>query len=41
VLVTYTLTALRDEARPDLARFAAGYDAFLAHWEEAIARHLS
>ena len=40
-LVTYTLTALRDEARPDLARFAAGYDEFLAHWERAIARHLA
>jgi hypothetical protein len=39
--VTYTLTALRNEARPDLARFAAGYDEFLAHWERAIARHLA
>jgi hypothetical protein len=38
--VTYALTALRDEARPELARFAAQYDGYLKHWEEAIAEAL-
>jgi hypothetical protein len=39
-LVAYTLTATRDGARPCLAKFAAGYEAFLEHWEQAISRHL-
>jgi hypothetical protein len=34
--VTYDLTALTDEAQPELEHFAAGYDAFLAEWERAI-----
>lgn len=39
--VTYTLTALRNEAGPELARFAAHYDQFLRHWEQAIADALN
>jgi hypothetical protein len=35
--VTYDLTALTLAARPRLHEFAAGYDAFLADWERAIA----
>jgi hypothetical protein len=38
--VTYALTALRAEARPELATFAAHYDGFLRHWEQAIAETL-
>jgi hypothetical protein len=34
--VTYTLTSLGG----DLAEFAAHYDAYLAHWDEAIAAAL-
>ena len=35
--VTYDLTALTDDAQPELEDFAAGYDAFMAEWERAIA----
>ncbi len=38
--VTYTLTALSEEARTGLDEFAAGYPAFLASWQEAIAASL-
>lgn len=37
VTVGYDLTALTPEANADLDRFAAGYPAFLAGWERAIA----
>jgi hypothetical protein len=36
--VTYDLTALSDDA--DLARFAAGFDEFMASWERDIAATL-
>jgi hypothetical protein len=35
--VTYDLTALDDATAAELERFAAGFDAFLAEWERAIA----
>jgi hypothetical protein len=35
--VTYDLTALSEEGAMDLETFAAGYDAFMAHWRDAIA----
>jgi hypothetical protein len=35
--VTYDLTALTDDTQPELEHFAAGYEAFLAEWERAIA----
>jgi hypothetical protein len=35
--VTYDLTALTPDAVPELEAFAAGYDAFMAEWERAIA----
>jgi hypothetical protein len=35
--VTYDLTALTDDALRELEEFAAGYGAFLAEWERAIA----
>jgi hypothetical protein len=38
--VTYTLTALSDDAQAGLDEFAAGYPAFLASWQEAIAASL-
>ncbi len=41
VTVTYVLTAFTPEADGTLARFADGYDAFLAGWETAIAAHLA
>jgi hypothetical protein len=41
VRVTYTLTALSGEARDRLEEFRAGYPAFLAGWEAAIARMLA
>lgn len=37
VQVTYDLTALRPEAEPALAKFAADYPAYLTSWETAIA----
>jgi hypothetical protein len=37
--VTYELTALSPEGERTLREFAAGYAAFLASWEEDIARH--
>ncbi|HEY3005302.1 MAG TPA: SRPBCC family protein [Kribbellaceae bacterium] len=39
--VAYELTALTDAARAQLREFAAGYPAFLASWERAIAATLS
>jgi hypothetical protein len=39
--VTYRLTALSERAAVGLAQFAAGYDAYLAEWESAIAALLS
>jgi hypothetical protein len=39
--VTYALTALGPEAGQDLATFAAHYDQFLRHWEQAIAKVLA
>ena len=41
VEVTYVLTALTPDADARLAEFAAGYDAFLASWADAIATHLA
>jgi hypothetical protein len=35
--IRYELTALSDDARPELERFAAGYDAEILRWEQAIA----
>jgi hypothetical protein len=35
--VTYELTPLSDDARPELECFAAGYDAEILRWEQAIA----
>jgi hypothetical protein len=35
--VTYDLTALTADAQHALDEFAAGYDAFMAEWERAIA----
>lgn len=40
VTVTYTLTALNEAARTGLDEFAAGYPAFLASWQDAIAASL-
>lgn len=37
VTVSYDLTALSEAGAAQLARFAAGYPEFLAHWEQAIA----
>lgn len=37
VTVTYDLTALRPEAEPELAKFAAHYPSYLRSWETAIA----
>jgi hypothetical protein len=39
--VSYTLTALGEQARASLAEFAARYPQFLRQWEVAIARSLS
>jgi hypothetical protein len=36
VEVTYSLTALAEDAEAHLAAFAAGYDAYLESWREAI-----
>ncbi len=36
--VSYDLTALSGPGAAQLARFAAGYPQFLAHWEQEIAR---
>ena len=36
--VSYDLTALSEPGAAQLARFAAGYPEFLAHWEQEIAR---
>jgi Polyketide cyclase / dehydrase and lipid transport len=41
VTVTYVLTALSDDARPELESFAAGYPEFLRGWQEAIAARAS
>jgi hypothetical protein len=41
VEVSYLLTALSDAAGDALDDFAAGYDAYLAGWQAAIARHLA
>ena len=38
--VRYDVTALNPGQGPELERFAADYDAFLAEWEQAIARSL-
>jgi len=35
--VAYDLTALTADAQHELDEFAAGYDAFMAEWERAIA----
>jgi uncharacterized protein YndB with AHSA1/START domain len=40
VTVVYTLTALSEAGRHQLADFAAGYHAFLGGWQTAIARFL-
>jgi hypothetical protein len=40
VTVTYDLTALDDQARSELARFARGYPEFLQSWQAAIASWL-
>jgi hypothetical protein len=40
VTVTYDLTALTDEAKPDLDAFANGYPAFLRSWQDAIAAQM-
>jgi hypothetical protein len=40
VTVTYELTALSDEGAAHLRRFAEGYPAFLASWQDAIATAL-
>jgi hypothetical protein len=37
VTVAYDLTALTSQKREHLARFRAGFDDFLGHWERAIA----
>ncbi|HTT52972.1 MAG TPA: hypothetical protein VMH35_16375 [Streptosporangiaceae bacterium] len=37
VTVSYDLTALSEAGAAHLARFAASYPEFLAHWEQAIA----
>jgi hypothetical protein len=39
--VTYDLTALSPEGARRLERFADGYEAFLRHWEHAIAHALA
>ncbi|WP_276617407.1 hypothetical protein [Nonomuraea zeae] len=39
--MTYELTALSPEGERTLREFAAGYAAFLASWEQAIAHHLA
>jgi hypothetical protein len=41
VAVTYALTALSEEAGPDLARFAAQYPEFLRGWQDAVAATLA
>ncbi|GAA4467179.1 SRPBCC domain-containing protein [Phytohabitans houttuyneae] len=38
VTVTYELTALTEDARPELAGFAEHYPEFLREWHDAIAR---
>jgi hypothetical protein len=40
VTVTYDITSLSADADRELDDFAAGYDAFLGSWQEAIGRHL-
>ncbi|GAA4385650.1 hypothetical protein GCM10023088_55410 [Actinomadura verrucosospora] len=40
VTVTYELTALSGDGAADLRRFADGYPAFLAAWQDAIAEAL-
>ncbi|HET7566772.1 MAG TPA: SRPBCC family protein [Gaiellaceae bacterium] len=39
--VEYDLTALRPEANAALDEFAAGYEAYLAHWRHAIQHALA
>jgi hypothetical protein len=39
--VTYELTALSDDAGPELERFTAGYEAYIGEWERAIAEAIS
>ena len=41
VEVTYELTALSDDARPELERFTAAYAAYIGEWERAIAEAIS
>ena len=41
VEVTYKLTALSDDARSELERFTAGYEAYIGEWERAIAEAIS
>jgi hypothetical protein len=40
VEVVYRSTATGDEMRPELAHFAAHYDAYLEHWRAAITASL-
>jgi hypothetical protein len=39
--VTYELTALSDDAGPELERFTADYEAYIGEWERAIAEAIS
>lgn len=39
-LVRYRMTSLSRSADDDVRGFAAGFDVFLTHWEEAIDAHL-